>query len=116
MSEKDERNRKHYVRAAYAPDGPGAAYMILVLKENGIDAYQKGGVRDIYRVGGDIFGEEIMVAPENLSRSQELLEQTAGVRPVRIRKRSSVRNTVICLIAALILLVILLVLRGKFLA
>ena len=38
MSEKSEKEeRKKYVRAAYAPDGPGALKMISLLEENGIE-------------------------------------------------------------------------------
>lgn len=116
MSEKEEKSRrKGYVRAAYAPDGPKAALMLHVLEENGIDAFRKGGVRDIYQVKGEIFGEEIMVAPENLIRAQELLKITSGAAPIAPPKSPSVRKTILCLLAAFILLMILLFLRGRFL-
>ena len=47
MPEKEKK--KHYVRAAYAPDGPGALSMIELLSEHGIDAFRQGGVKDIYK-------------------------------------------------------------------
>lgn len=111
---KDE-NRKHYVRAAYAPDGPGAEKMIDALKEQGIDAFRQGGIKDIYKVGGDVIGEEIMVDPENLKRSQELLSQVTGIDNPQPKKSVSVKTTILCLLAAAILLVVLLFIRGRFL-
>jgi hypothetical protein len=118
MSEQEGKNQKHYVRAAYAPDGPGAASMIRLLQENGIDAFRQGGVKDIYKIGGEIFGEEIMVAPENLAAARALLQQvpedeSASAPP---KHGSSVKKTVLSLLAAVILLMILLFIRGRFLA
>ena len=106
----DKEKRKHYVRAAYAPDGPGALSMISLLEEHGIDAYRQGGVKDIYKIGGDICGEEIMVDPENLLKARELLDQSQ--EPVVPSRPSSFRNTVLSLLAAFVLLIILLFLRG----
>ena len=110
MPEKEKK--KHYVRAAYAPDGPGALSMIEQLSQNGIDAFRQGGVKDIYKVGGDIFGEEIMVAPEDLQRARELMSQSP-LPPSDVPRRVSVKKTILSLLAAAGLLVILLFLRGK---
>ena len=116
MSDTDKDKQKHYVRAAYAPDGPAALSMISLLEEHGIDAFRKGGVKDIYKIGGDVFGEEIMVAPEDLAKAQILLQQTdtAGTDPSP--KTVSVKKTVLCLAAAAVLFVILLLLRGRLMA
>ena len=104
---------KHYVRAAYAPDGPGALAMIDLLKEHGIDARKQGGVKDIYQIGGDVFGEEIMVAPEDLQKAQELLNQTGPELHQGIPKQVQTRRTILSLLAAGILFVILLFLRAR---
>ncbi len=108
-------SRKHYVRAAYAPDGPGADKMLAALKAQGIDAFRQGGVKDIYKVGGDVFGEEIMVDPENLSKAQEILVQVTGTSSPESKRSFSLKTTILCLAAAAVLLVVLLVLRGRFL-
>lgn len=110
----DKNMRKHYVRAAYAPDGPGALAMISLLEENGIDAFRQGGIKDIYKIGGDICGEEIMVDPVNLERAQELLGQPVGKNSY-VPKPASVRKTLLSLLASAALFVILLLLRGRFL-
>ncbi len=110
---KDE-NKKHYVRVAYAPDGQSALNMIALLEEHGIDSFRQGGVKDIYKVGGDIFGEEIMVDPENLYTAQELLAQMPGSASPPAQKKTSVKKTVLSLLAAAALLVVLLILRGRF--
>jgi hypothetical protein len=119
MSDHAEKNRKNYVRAAYAPDGPGAASMIEVLREHGIDSFRQGGTKDIYKIGGDIFGEEIMVPPEDLSRAQELLHAspdkdklTAGTQ----NRGRQMKKALLSLLAAAVLLAVLLFLRGRFLA
>ena len=112
MPEKEKK--KHYVRAAYAPDGPGALSMIELLSEHGIDAFRQGGVKDIYKVGGDIFGEEIMVAPEDLQKAQELLSQNPAP-PSDVPRRTSVKKMILSLLAAAVLLVVLLFLRGRLL-
>lgn len=114
MSEKD--NQKNYVRAAYAPDGPGALAMVSLLKENGIDAFRQGGVRDIYKIGGDIFGEEIMVEPENLSRARELLHNSGADIPPAAKETSSPKKAFLSLAAAAVLFFVLLFLRGRFLS
>ena len=111
LSEKEKRTR--YVRAAYAADGPGALSMIALLKENGIDAIRQGGTKDIYKIGGDVFGEEIMVAPENLHRAQELLQQFTGPASAPVSGPASVKKTLLALAAALILFFVLLFLRGR---
>lgn len=111
MSEKE--TRKQYVRAAYAPDGPTAVSMTGLLKEHGIDAFLQGGVKDIYKVGGDVFGEEIMVAPENLLQAQELLKQYPGSDSSAPPKPTSAKRTVTALLAAVVLFMILLFLRGR---
>ena len=114
-AEKTEKEkRKSYVRAAYAPDGPGALAMIETLSEHGIDAYRRGGVKDIYKVGGDIFGEEIMVAPEDLSVALELLSPDTPP-PSEEPRPASVKKTILSLLAAAILLLVLLFLRGRLL-
>ena len=115
MSEEkisESEKKKNYVRAAYAPDGPGASSMIELLEQNGIDAYKRGGVKDIYKVGGDIFGEEIMVAPEDLQKARELLQQSPAAPPASSRP-VSVKRTVLSLLAAFVLLIVLILLRGK---
>ena len=112
----DKNTQKNYVRAAYAPDGPSAEDMLALLEENGINAFRRGGVKDIYKVGGDIFGEEIMVAPENLQHAQELLQQYPGSEPPIPSGPVSIKKTVLALLAALILFVVLLFLRGRVLA
>lgn len=114
MSEKE--TKKHYVRAAYAPDGPTAVSMTDLLKEYGIDSFRQGGVKDIYKVGGDIFGEEIMVAPEDLLKAQELLEQYPGSGPAAPSGPVSVKQTVLALLAGIVLFLILLFLRGRLMA
>lgn len=119
MSEHEmspKKNQKHYVRAAYAPDGSTALSMTALLNEHGIDAYRQGGVKDIYKIGGDVFGEEIMVDPENLSRAQELLQQIGVNQPQPVQKPVSVRRTVLILLAAFFLFIILLLLRGRFMS
>ncbi len=110
---KDE-NKKQYVRVAYAPDGQSALDMITVLKENGIDAFRQGGVKDIYKVGGDICGEEIMVDPEELSRAQELLAQRPGAASPPAEKTTSAKKTFLSMLGAAALLVVLLILKGRF--
>ena len=55
--------KKDLIRACYAPDARSAQQMIAVLEQYGIHAEKRGGVRDIYRIGGDVVGEEIMVDP-----------------------------------------------------
>ena len=113
MSGSDKEKQKHYVRAAYAPDGPGADAMIALLAEHGIDAVKQGGVKDIYKIGGDVFGEEIMVSPEDLGRAQILLQQPQAAGKAPDPKSTSGKKAVLSLIAAAILFVILLFLRGK---
>ncbi len=110
-----EEKKKQYVRAAYAPDGPGAEQMIAALREQGIDSYRQGGVKDIYKVGGDVFGEEIMVDPQDLLRAQEILSQVTGTNSPPANKKVSIKTTILCLLGALILLIVLLILRGRFL-
>lgn len=111
-----KKNQKHYVRAAYAPDGPSALSMVALLGEHGIDAYRQGGVKDIYKIGGDVFGEEIMVDPENLAQAQELLQQAGVDQPQPVQKPVSIRHTVLILLAAFVLFVILLLLRGRLMS
>ncbi len=111
---KDEK-KKQYVRAAYAPDGPGAQKMLDALNEQGIDAFRQGGIKDIYKVGGDVFGEEIMVDPQDLARAQELLSQVTGTDSPPAKRSVSVKTTVLCLFGAAVLLVVLLIIRGRFL-
>ena len=116
MSEKLEKEElKKYVRAAYAPDGPGALKMISLLEENGIDAFRQGGVKDIYKVGGDVFGEEIMVDPKNLAKARELLQPGGAAQPGTTQRNASVKKTMLSLLASAVLLMILLFLRGRFL-
>lgn len=112
----DKNDQKHYVRAAYAPDGPSAVSMTALLEEHGIDAFRKGGVKDIYKIGGDVFGEEIMVAPDNLQRAQELLQQYPGSRPPAPSTPFSWKKTILALLAALVLFIVLLFLRGRLMA
>ena len=111
----DNEKKKHYVRAAYAPSGPGAASMIELLKDHGIDAFRQGGVKDIYKIGGDIFGEEIMVAPENLPEAQLLLGRAESGKKASEGKKASPKKAVLCLLAAAALFAVLLFLRGRFL-
>jgi|GEM_PF-3470423 hypothetical protein len=111
----DNDKKKHYVRAAYAPDGPGALAMIELLKDHGIDAFRQGGVKDIYKIGGDIFGEEIMVDPEDLSEAQRLLGSAEAGKPASEAKKASKTKALLCLLAAAALFAVLLFLRGRFL-
>jgi len=113
----DNDKKKHYVRAAYAPDGPGALAMIELLKDHGIDAFRQGGVKDIYKIGGDIFGEEIMVDPEDLPEAQRLLGSAEAGKPAPATeaKKASKTKALLCLLAAAALFAVLLFLRGRFL-
>ena len=111
----DNDKKKHYVRAAYAPDGPGALAMIELLKDHGIDAFRQGGVKDIYKIGGEIFGEEIMVDPKNLAKARELLQPGGAAQPGTTQRNASVKKTMLSLLASAVLLMILLFLRGRFL-
>lgn len=108
--------RSSLARASYAPDGPSADQMVAVLAQYGIDAWKTGGVKDIYKIGGDIAGEEIMVRTEDLERAAMILQQMTGSSsPEADTSRRSVRKTVLSLLAALALLVLLLAVRGAFL-
>ena len=83
-------------------------------EQYGISAVKRGGVKDIYRIGGDVVGEEIMVAPEDLSSAREILQQMTGNdAPTAEPSRSAVK-TVISLGAAVVLFIILLLIRGLF--
>lgn len=112
---ENNSNKKHYVRAAYAPDGDSAGAMIAALREHGIDAFRHGGVKDIYKIGGDICGEEIMVDPENLTKAREVLGQVSLDDKSPAKPAASARRTILCLIAAAALFAVLLFLRGKLL-
>lgn len=114
MAKDDNEKRKHYVRAAYAPDGPGAEQMLAILEAQGIDAYRHGGIKDIYKIGGDVVGEEIMVDPGDLSRAKELLCQISGEDQSEPKPKPSMKTTFLSLLAAVILLIILLMIRGRF--
>ena len=110
----DISKRKDLIRAYYAPDARSAEQMIAGLEQYGISAVKRGGVKDIYRIGGDVVGEEIMVAPEDLSSAREILQQMTGNdAPTAEPSRSSVK-TVISLGAAVLLFIILLLIRGLF--
>ena len=110
----DISKRKDLIRACYAPDARSADQMIAVLEQYGISAVKRGGVKDIYRIGGDVVGEEIMVAPEDLSSAREILQQMTGNdAPTAEPSRSPVK-TVISLGAAVLLFIILLLIRGLF--
>lgn len=113
MPQTDQK--KHYVRVAYAPDGPGALRMTALLQEHGIDAFRQGGVKDIYKIGGDICGEEIMVAPEDLERAQDVLGQFSGTGALPAPKKGSLKKAILSLVFAAVLLAVLLFLRGRFL-
>ncbi len=114
MAKDDNEKRKHYVRAAYAPDGPGAAQMLEILETHGIDAFRHGGIKDIYKIGGDVVGEEIMVDPEDLPRAKELLGEMSGEDQSEPKPKPSMKTTFLSLLAAVILLIILLIIRGRF--
>ena len=110
----DISKRKDLIRASYAPDARSADQMSAVLEQYGISAVKRGGVKDIYRIGGDVVGEEIMVAPEDLSSAREILQQMTGNdAPTAEPSRSAVK-TVISLGAAVVLFIILLLIRGLF--
>ncbi len=113
MAESKKNSR--YVRAAYAPDASGAEQMIAVLKQYGIEAFRQGGVKDIYKIGGDICGEEIMVSEEDLSAAQDILRRMTGDTSPSSKPSVSIKTTVLCLLAAAALLAVLLLLRGKLL-
>lgn len=110
----DISKRKDLIRACYAPDARSADQMIAVLGQYGISAVKRGGVKDIYRIGGDVIGEEIMVTPEDLPAARQVLQQMTGNdTPTAEPSRSPVR-TVLSLGAAVLLLIVLLVIRGLF--
>ncbi len=111
----DSNKNSRYVRAAYAPDASGAEQMIAVLKQYDIEAFRQGGVKDIYKIGGDICGEEIMVSPEDLSAAQDILCRMTGDTSPSPKRSVSVKTTVLSLLAAAALLIVLLLLRGKLL-
>ena len=58
--------------------------IINYLKENGVQAVRQGGVMDIY-AGSDLFGEQIMVAPSDLERAQELMK---NFEPIRVTAKN----------------------------
>ena len=90
----DISKRKDLIRACYAPDARSAEQMIAVLEQ--------------------VVGEEIMVAPEDLSSAREILQQMTGNdAPTAEPSRSAVK-TVISLGAAVLLFIILLLIRGLF--
>ena len=103
---------KDLIRACYAPDAPGADQMIAVLEQHGIHAVKRGGVKDIYRIGGDVVGQEIMVAPEDLASAKEILQQMTGDDSPTAEPSRSVTKAVLSLGAAVILLIVLLLIRG----
>lgn len=108
----DSIKQKALVRAAYAPDRPSAEQMIAVLEQFGIQARKQGGVKDIYRIGGDVMGEEIMVLPEDLDRAREILRQMTGDSSPEAKPSRSVRTTVLSLLGAAVLFAVVLALRG----
>lgn len=110
----DHAKRKDLIRACYAPDAEAASQMIAVLAQYGIDACRQGGVKDIYRIGGDIVGEEIMVAPEDLENAKQILQQMTGDDTPAAEPSGSIVKTVLSLGAAAILFVLLLLIRGLF--
>ena len=110
----ESSKKKDLIRVCYAPDGRSAEQMIAVLEQYGIHAVRHGGVKDIYRIGGDIVGEEIMVDPADLPAAKDILQQMTGNdAPTAEPSRSAVK-TVISLGAAVLLFIILLLIRGLF--
>ena len=59
-------------------------------------------------------GEEIMVAPEDLSSARDILQQMTGDDAPAAQPSRSVAKTVISLLAAAALFVLLLLIRGLF--
>ncbi len=110
----DILKRKDLIRACYAPDRQSADQMIAVLGQYGISAVRSGGVKDIYRIGGDVVGEEIMVTPEDLPQAREILQQMTGDDTPAAQPSKSVAKTVISLLAAAALFILLLLIRGLF--
>ena len=106
--------KKDLIRACYAPDARSAQQMIAVLEQYGIHAEKRGGVRDIYRIGGDVVGEEIMVDPADLSAAKDILQQMTGDDTPTAEVSGSVTRTILSLGAAVILLIILILIRGLF--
>ena len=106
--------RKDLIRACYAPDAHSADQMTAVLEQYGIHAVRHGGVKDIYRIDGDIVGEEIMVPPEDLSSAREILQQMTGDDTPSAEPSKSIRKTVLSLAAAACLLILLILIRGLF--
>lgn len=110
----DISKRKDLIRACYAPDRSSADQMIAVLQQYGISAVRSGGVKDIYRIGGDVVGEEILVTPEDLPQAREILQQMTGDDTPTAEPSRSVAKTVISLAAAAVLFILLLLIRGLF--
>ena len=108
----DKSDLKNMVRACYAPDARSAEQMTAVLQQYGIHAVRHGGVKDIYRVGGDIVGEEILVSPEDLPAAKDILRRMTGDDTPTAEPSRSVSKTVLSLGAAVILFILLLLIRG----
>lgn len=110
MNESSSK-KKQQVRIAYAPDKEGGDRMIAALKEEGIEAFRRGGVRDLY-TPGEIMGEEIMVQEEDDERGRQVLSSFSGSGGPLPVQSHSVKKTVLSLAAALGLLALLLFMRG----
>ncbi len=110
----ESSKKKDLIRVCYAPDGRSAEQMIAVLEQYGIHAVRHGGVKDIYRIGGDIVGEEIMVDPADLPAAKDILQQMTGDDTPTAEASDSVARTVLSLGAAVILFIILILIRGLF--
>ncbi len=109
---EDFEKRKDLIRVCYSPDTQTAEQMIAQLKQHNIQAVRHGGTRDIYQIGKDLIGEEIMVAPEDLPEARQILREMTGDESPESSADHSVPKTILSLVAALILLIVLLLLRS----
>ena len=84
-----------------------AEQFIQILKENGVAAYRKGGIMDVY-AGDSITGEDVIISEKDQETARKLLEEFVPIKvgfdsPERSQKQSMTNKILLGIIVLMLI-------------